>query len=75
MSRRTIPQKTDPEPYIRNNQNVRLTRPHWVNGRSFDAGTVLSLPELCARNLVQNHAAKLVPDETDPNVPPSTDDN
>lgn len=75
MSRRTTSQKTDPEPYVCNVQNLRLTRTHWVNGQAFQAGTVLILPELCARNLVQSQGAILLPEEADPNVSPSTDDN
>ena len=40
--------------------NVELLSTHWVNGRVFAAGTVLDLPEACARNLIEWDAARVL---------------
>ncbi|HNU51082.1 MAG TPA: hypothetical protein PKJ98_09330 [Verrucomicrobiota bacterium] len=48
--------------------NIQLLQEHWVNGRKFAPGTVLDLPEPCARNLIEADAAR-EPD-ADPTINP-----
>ncbi|HNQ88382.1 MAG TPA: hypothetical protein PKM73_07210 [Verrucomicrobiota bacterium] len=38
--------------------NIELLQDHWVNGRKFTTGTILDLPEPCARNLIEAGAAQ-----------------
>lgn len=47
---------------------IQLLQEHWVNGRKFAPGTVLDLPEPCARNLIEADAAR-EPD-ADPTINP-----
>ena len=52
--------------------NVELLQPHWVNGRVFAPGTVLDLPEACARNLIEWDAARALCTNDEP--PPTDND-
>ena len=53
---------------VRQLQEVELLREHFVNGRRFEPGIILTLPAACALNLIQAGAAK-------PTTPePPTDD-
>ncbi len=54
--------------------NVELLQDHWVNGRQFAPGTVLDLPEPCARNLIDTGAAREADAEPTLNRPPQTTD-
>ena len=51
---------------VRQLQEVELLREHFVNGRRFEPGTILTLPAACALNLIQDGAAK-------PTTPPTDD--
>ena len=53
MKRATKPEGKRP-------MQIELLKDHWTNGRKFGAGTVLSLPESVARNLIDWGAAQEV---------------
>ena len=52
--------KRAPKPEGKRPMQIELLRDHWTNGRKFGAGTVLTLPESVARNLIDWGAAQEV---------------